>query len=167
MDKRLAMIFARRSVREYTKEAVSAADLHSLLEAAMAAPSGSDRQPWQFVVVSDRPTLDALATAHPYGKMIAKAPLAIAVCGDPSRSGWWVQDCAAATENILLAAAALGLGSVWIGCYSRPEREEAVRRCLDIPREIDVFSLVSIGHPAERKSPRTQYNTAKVHIGRW
>lgn len=167
MDERLKMIYARRSVREYTSEPVEETDIRSLLEAAMAAPSGSDRQPWQFVVVTDRRTLDELAAAHPYGKMIAKAPLAIAVCGDPSVSEWWVQDCSAATENLLLAAAGLGLGAVWIGCHTRPERERVVRRCLDIPDSIGVLSLIAVGHPAEWPAARTQYGSSKVHRGGW
>lgn len=167
MDERLRTIYARRSVRKYTADPVEEAEIRSLLEAAMAAPSGSDRQPWQFVVVTDRRTLDELAAAHPYGKMIAGAPLAIAVCGDRSVSDWWAQDCSAATENLLLAATALGLGAVWIGCHTRPDREQAVRRCLEIPDSIGVLSLIAVGHPAEWPSARTQYKPDKVHVDRW
>jgi nitroreductase len=167
MDERLGIIFARRSIREYTDEPVSEADIQSLLEAGMAAPSASNRQPWHFVVVTDRETLKALGRAHPFGKMIARASLAIAVCGDPATSDWWVQDCSAATENILVAAAGLGLGGVWLGCHGRPEREGAIRGVLGIPERIGVLSLLSIGHPAEEKEARTQYNPAHVHRGRW
>jgi len=167
MDDRLKMILARRSVRDYTRETVAESDLRSLLEAAMAAPSANNRQPWRFVVVRDRTILDLLAAAHPYGRMIAKAPLAFAVCGDASVSDWWVQDCSAATENLLVAAAGLGLGAVWVGCHGRPEREEAVRRCLGIPKAIGVLCLVAVGHPAERLPPRTQYDPAKLHAERW
>jgi len=167
MDPRLAIIFARRSIRRYTDEPVDEADIQSLLEAGMAAPSGSNRRPWHFVVVTERTTLQALAAAHPYGKMTAHAALAIAVCGDPAISDWWVQDCSAATENILIAAAALGLGAVWIGCHGRPEREQAIRDVLGIPRNIGVLSLLAIGHPAEEKEARTQFDPARVHRDRW
>jgi nitroreductase len=99
--------------------------------------------------------------------MIGEAAVAIAVCGDPAASEWWVQDCSAATENILIAAVGLGLGGVWLGCHGRPEREQAVRDVLGIPPRIGVLSLLSIGHPAEKKEPRTQYNAARVHRDRW
>ncbi len=167
MDPRLNIIFARRSIRRYTGEPVSEADIQSLLEAGMAAPSGSNRKPWHFVVVTERATLRALAGAHPYGKMTAHAALAIAVCGDPAISDWWVQDCSAATENILIAAAGLGLGAVWIGCHGRPEREQAIRDVLHIPAHIGVLSLLAIGHPAEEKEARTQFDPARVHHDRW
>ena len=167
MDERLEMIFARRSIRRYTGQAVSDADIKSLLEAGMAAPSASNRKPWHFVAVTDRDLLNALAAAHPYGKMLGHAPLAIAVCGDPAISDWWVQDCTAATENILVAASGLGLGAVWLGCHGNPEREQATREVLGIPEQIGVLSLLSIGHPGEEKEPRTQYDAARVHADSW
>jgi nitroreductase len=167
MDDRLATIFARRSIRAYTDEPVSEKDLKSLLEAGMAAPSGSNRKPWHFVAVTERQVLRALAEAHPYGKMLAHAGAAIAVCGDPSVSKWWVQDCSAATENILIAATALELGAVWIGCHGSPEREQAIRGVLGIPDSIAVLSLLSVGHPAEEREARTQYDPNKVHRNRW
>jgi nitroreductase len=167
MDNRLEIIFARRSIRVYTDEPVSAEDIQSLLEAGMAAPSGSNRKPWHFVVVTDRSKLAALAQKHRYGKMLSGAALGIAVCGDPAVSDWWVQDCSAATENILVAAAGLGLGAVWLGCQSRPEREQVVRDVLGIPDRIGVLSFISIGHPAERKEPRTQFDPGRVHLSQW
>lgn len=167
MDERLGAIFARRSIRVYAGEPVSQADIQSLLEAGMAAPSASNRRPWHFVVVTDREILRALAQAHPFGKMLARAEVAIAVCGDPAISDWWVQDCSAATENILVAAAALGLGAVWIGSHGRSERENAIRNVLGIPAQIGVLSLISIGHPGEEKEARTQYDAARVHRNTW
>jgi nitroreductase len=161
------MIFSRRSIRAYTDEPVSQDDVQSLLEAGMAAPSSTNLKPWHFVVVTDRDLLLALAEAHPYGKMLARAPLAIAVCGDPAVSGAWVVDCSAATENILIAAAGLGLGGVWLGCHGAPERVEAVRTILGIPDTIGVLSLLSIGHPAETKPARTQFDPARVHTNLW
>jgi len=126
---RLALnnIFARRSIRQYTDESVSEEQVKTLLEAAMAAPSASDRRPWHFIVVRERATLDALAERHPYAKMLFAAPLCIVPCADPAISdAWWVQDCSAATENLLLAATALGLGAVWVGVYPRTARVQAV-----------------------------------------
>ena len=167
MDDRLTAIFSRRSIRVYAEKPVSDAEIQSLLEAGMAAPSASNRKPWHFVAVTDRETLCVLAEAHPYGKMLAKAGAAIAVCGDPKVSAWWVQDCCAATENILIAVSALGLGAVWLGCHGNPEREQAVRDVLGIPDSIGVLSLLSIGHPAEEKEARTQYDSRRVHGNRW
>jgi nitroreductase len=167
MDPRLDIIFSRRSIRAYTDEPVSEADIQSLLEAGMAAPSASNRKPWHFVVVTDRDTVRALAAAHPFGKMIASAAVGIAVCGDPAISDWWVEDCSAATENILVAAAGLGLGAVWLGSHGRPEREVAIREILGIPERMGVLSLLSIGHPGEEKEARTQYDPARVHWGDW
>ncbi|MEJ2734638.1 MAG: nitroreductase family protein [Anaerolineae bacterium] len=167
MDARLQIVFSRRSIRVYTDEPVSETDIQSLLEAGMAAPSASNRRPWHFVVVTERDTLRALAVAHPFGKMLASASAAIAVCGDPAISDWWVQDCSAATENILVAAAGLGLGAVWLGSHGRPERERAVREVLGIPERMGVLSLLSIGHPGEEKGARTQYDPAHVHRGGW
>jgi len=161
-------IFARRSIRRYTAEPVSGADIETLLEAAMAAPSASNRKPWSFVVVTERQTLDRLAEVHPHGKMLFEAALCIAVCGGPTSSErFWVQDCSAATENLLLAATALGLGAVWLGVYPREDRVAAVRQVLGIPDTIAPLNLISIGHPAEEKEPRTQYDESRVHRERW
>lgn len=160
-------IFSRRSIRKYTGEPVSEADVQTLLEAAMAAPSASNIKPWHFVVVTQREMLDALADAHPHGKMLAQAPLCIAVCGDPDLSRYWEQDCSAATENLLLAVSALGLGAVWLGVHPRDDRIGFTRRILDIPENIVPLNLISIGHPAEEKEPRTQYDEARVHRGGW
>ena len=167
MDERLDIIFCRRSIRRYTDQPVSDEDVRSILEAGMAAPSASNRKPWHFVTVTDKAKLKALADEHPYGKMLPGAGLAIAACGDPSISDWWVQDCTAATENILIAVSGLGLGGVWLGCHGRPERERAVRKVLGIPTKVGVLSLLSIGHPDEEKQARTQYDPARVHKEQW
>jgi nitroreductase len=168
MNPTLESIFARRSIRQYTDEPVTAKEIQTLLEAGMAAPSASNRRPWHLVTVTDRETLVALGRAHPYGKMTAGAGVAIAVCGDPSVSPkYWVQDCSAVTENILIAATALGLGSVWLGCHPNADRAEAVRRILHIPDEIGVLSLISIGRPGESKPARTQYDPACDHREHW
>jgi len=164
----LEAIFARRSIRAYTNEPVSEEEVRSLLEAGMAAPSARNLRPWHFVAIRDRATLRALAAAHPHGAMLAGAGVAICVCGDTEISpDFWIQDCAAATENILVAAAALGLGAVWLGCHPREERVSAIRAVLGIPARAGVLSLVSIGRPGETKEPRTQYDETRVHHDTW
>jgi nitroreductase len=164
----MEMILSRRSIRKYTTELVNSDDVEKMLEAAMAAPSASNRKPWHFIVVADRKVLDSLAGAHPYGKMLFEAPLCVVVCGDTSISErFWVQDCSAATENLLLAATALDLGAVWVGVFPSEERISAVRRVLKIPETIIPLNLVPIGHPAEEKEPRTQYDEKRVHNEHW
>jgi nitroreductase len=160
-------IFARRSIRKYQEQAVSEKHIDTLLQAAMAAPSASNRKPWHFVVITERERLDGLADLLPYGKMLAEAPLAIAVCGEPAMSDYWVQDCSAATENLLLAATALGLGAVWLGVYPREERAGAVAQRLELPTGTLPLNVIAIGHPAEEKEARTQYDQARVHRERW
>jgi nitroreductase len=168
MDKRLDLIFRRRSIRRYQTKPIDRKDMRILLEAGMAAPSASNLKPWHFVTVTNRDRLKALADAHPYGKMLAKAALAIAVCADPSISGrYWEQDCSAATENVLLGASALGLGTVWLGCHPREERKTAIRKVLGIPDSIQILSLISVGYPAEEKEVRTQYDETRVHEEEW
>jgi nitroreductase len=147
---------------------VSEQDVKTLLEAAMAAPSASNLKPWHFVILTDRQTLNDLAESHPHGKMLTEATLCIAVCGDMTISErYWVQDCSAATENLLLAAAALGLGAVWLGVYPREERVAVVREVLGIPQAVVPLNLISIGYPAESKKPRTQFDDTRVHRERW
>ncbi len=164
----LEAIFARRSIRAYTGEPVSREAIAQLLEAGMAAPSSNNRKPWHFVVVSDRETLAKLAEVHPHGRMLGQAAAAIAVCGDTEIApDFWIQDCAAATENILVAVAGLGLGAVWLGCHPREGRVAAIREVLGVPARVGILSLISIGHPGEKKEPRTQYDEKRVHHERW
>lgn len=165
-DAAFRTILARRSIRKYTDQPVSPAHLRRLLEAAMAAPSANNRQPWHFVVVTEREMLNMLADRHPYAKMLFEATACIAVCGDPENP-LWVQDCAAATQNILLAATELGLGTVWLGVHPRAEREREVRDVLGVPLLYTPFCLIAVGHPAEEKEPRTQYDEGRVHRERW
>lgn len=168
MNRKLDVIFSRRSIRRYLDDPVTEQEIQSLLEAGMAAPSADNARPWHMVTVTDAGTLERLAEAHPYGKMVARAPLAIAVCGEPSASlRYWVQDCSAATENILIAAAALGLGAVWLGCHPNADREAAIRAVLGIPEDVGVLSLIPVGRPAEHKPARTQYDPSRHHRERW
>ena len=167
MDERLQIVFSRRSIRQYTGQPISEADITSLLEAGMAAPSAMNRRPWHLVAVDDKQVMQKIASSSPYGRTLPGAALVIVVCGDPSVSDWWLQDCTLATENILVAAAGQGLGAVFLGCHGKPEREEPIRRALSIPDEIGMASVLCIGHPAEKKEPRTQYHPAQAHRNRW
>ena len=163
-------IYNRRSIRSYTDQPVGQDVIEDLLRAAMAAPSAGNQQPWQFVVIDDRRILDAIPEYHEYSAMLKQAPLAIVVCGDARLAkleGYWAQDCSAATQNLLLAAHASGLGAVWLGVYPREERVAAVRQVLGIPETVVPLNLISIGHPAEEKEPRTQYDESRVHRERW
>ena len=161
------VIKSRRSIRRYTPDRVTEAEVRQLLEAAMAAPSANNSQPWHFVLVEDQRSKERLAETHPWSGMIAEAPLAIAVCGEKRRSRYWVQDTSAATENLLLAAAALNLGAVWIGVHPDHGREAHVRQALGMPDGIGVLCLIAVGRPAEHKPPRENYNERRIHYDQW
>ena len=168
MDDRLSPLFARRSIRRYTGAPVKDHDIKALLEAAMAAPSARGLDPWRFVVVTERKRLDRLAGLHPYASMLDRAGACIAVCGDESVSpDFWVQDCSAATENILVAASMLGMGAVWLGVHPRKDREQGLKRELGIPERTGLLCLVALGIPAEPPEPRTRYDEDKVRREHW
>ena len=166
-------IMTRTSIRQYTSESVSKADIEMMLRAGMAAPTAVNKQPWHFVVVTDRDQLNALATANRGTGMAAKAPLAIVVCGDMQKTlpgvgqGFWVQDCSAATENILLAANALGLGAVWTGLYPNEERAKAVRDVVKAPEHIVPLCTIVIGHPAEQPKPKDKWKPENVSYNKF
>ena len=166
----LEAILTRRSIRKYQDKLVDDDTVRKLLEAAMAAPSSMNLQPWRFIVIDDRAILDKIPDLHPHAKMLKEAPLAVLVCADSkvqNIEGYWAQDCSAATENILLAAHALGLGAVWLGVFPRKERMDAVVGLLDLPEEIKPVSLISIGHPAEEKPASNRFDPSRVHHNKW
>ena len=156
-------LMTRTSIRQYTDQTVSADTIETLLRAGMAAPTAVNKQPWHFVAITDREKLDGTATANPNAGMAKKAPLAIVVCGDmkkalegPARA-FWIQDCSAATENILLAAHALGLGAVWTGLYPNEDRAKAVSELLKLPETIIPLCAIVIGYPAEQPQPKDKW----------
>ena len=166
----LEAILTRRSIRTYKDEPVSDETIGTLLQAAMASPSAGNQQPWAFVVIRDRAVLDTIPAVHPYAPMAAGAPLAIVVCGDPSREKYkdfWVQDCAASTQNLLLAAHASGLGAVWCGVHPAEERVTAMRELLGLPAHVIPLSLVVLGIPEEAKGPADRFDASRVHYDRW
>jgi nitroreductase len=163
-------IHGRRSIRRYTAQPVAEEMVEKLLRAAMAAPSAGNQQPWQFVVIDDRATLNAIPQFHPYSAMLREAPLAIVICGDERQEkykGYWVQDCSAATQNLLLAAHALGLGAVWLGVYPLSDRVAKTQELLGLPSHVIPLAIVAVGHPAEKKGPEDRFQASRVHRNRW
>lgn len=166
----LTAILARRSIRAYTTRTVDPEQIEDLLRAAMSAPSAGNERPWHFIVIRDRQLMETIPDIHPYSKMLREAPAAILVCGDPTLEkyhGYWVQDCAAATENILVAATALGLGSVWLGVYPEQDRMVGLRKLLGIPEYIIPFAIIPVGYPDEQKEMVDRYEAERVHTERW
>lgn len=162
-------ILSRRSVRQYTAEPVTQAQLKAALEAAMAAPSAMHCDPWRFLVLTRREDLDALADLLPYGKMLHRAPAAFVICGDTGAAhrgelSYLLQDVSAALENLLLALHAQGLGAVWLGIHPNADRVEGVARRFALPEGLLPIAAVAVGHPAEHPAPRTRYDETKV---RW
>ncbi len=166
----MTALCSRRSIRLYTNKTVAQETVRELLGAAMSAPSAGNERPWHFIVLTDRSILDSIPRFHPYSAMLRQASVAILVCGDVSlekHKGYWVLDCAAATENILVAAHAKGLGAVWCGVYPTEDRVANIRHLLGLPEQIVPFSLVPLGFPAETKHAGERYDAARVHENRW
>jgi nitroreductase len=167
MPEILDIIMKRRSIRKFTDQSVPKEVLVQLLQAAMSAPSAVNSQPWQFVVVDEPEAMQKLRAVLVYGKY--NAPAAIIVCGSPKTAKnpastlFWVQDCSAALENILIAAAGMGLGTVWIGVYPIPTNIAQVRSVAKLPRSVTPLGVVYIGYSAENIPSRTQYDETKVH----
>ncbi|MCP3893764.1 MAG: nitroreductase family protein [Bacteroides sp.] len=160
-------IFARKSVRTYLDKGVEKEKIDWMLRAGMAAPTGRDLRPWEFVVISDRATLDSMATALPYAKMLKQARQAIVVCGDSTRSSYWYLDCSAATQNILLAAESLGLGAVWTAAYPYEDRMEVVRRFTNMPENVLPLCIIPFGYPATNEKPKQKFDEKKIHYGKF
>ena len=167
MNKQYELLLNRRSIRKYTDQKVDEETIKKILEAGLSAPSAKNLQPWHFIVVTDREALDKLADVRPVWKMLKGAPLGFVVLADLSLyddvPAMYVQDCSAATENMLLAAQALGLGGVWLGLYPREEAISGVRELFDIPENMMPIAAMSIGYPAEQRDPRPEPKWEKVH----
>jgi nitroreductase len=167
MENILDTIYKRRSIRKYLDKEVSRDVLKSLLQAGMAAPSANNGQPWEFVAVNDGKIMDQFRAKMKHGNY--NAPAAIMVLANlkqaqsKSSEKFWVQDCIAAVENILIAAAGLGLGAVWIGSYPKEDVMKDEREILGIPEDVIPLALIYVGYPAEVQPPRTQYQETKVH----
>lgn len=159
-------ILTRTSIRKYTDQPVSKTDIETLLRAGMAAPTAVNRQPWHFVAVTDKAKLKELSGGR--GGMLEQCALAIVVCGNMEKTmqgkgqEFWIQDCSAATENILLAAHALGLGAVWTGGYPMEERVASISKALKLPETIIPLCTIVIGHPAESPTPKDKWKPENI-----
>ncbi len=165
-------IATRTSIRDYEARPVEKEKVEKMLRAAMAAPTAMNKQPWHFVVVEQRSVLDSLADANPNAKMLLKAPLAIVVCGDMDKviegggRDFWIQDASAATENLLLAAHAMGLGAVWTGAYPSEERSKAISATLSLPDNLVPLNMIVIGYPAEHPQPKDKFKEENITFKR-
>ena len=160
-------IYARRSIRKFQERPVEKEKLETLLKAAMAAPSARNGKPWEFVVVTQPEGMKKVRSVmilSPYN-----APAAIIVCGNtsvikrPLAARFWVQDCSAATENVLLAAVELGLGTVWLGVHPIQNLSKQISKIFQLPKTVQPLNVIYVGYPNEEKPPRTQYDPACVH----
>jgi nitroreductase len=159
-------ILTRRSVRKFTNQPVSEELITEILRAAMFAPSAGNQQPWQFIVLTDHKLMDKIPAFHPYADMLPHCPVAIVVCGDPrleKHKGFWIEDCSAATQNLLIAAHALGLGAVWVSAYPEKSRVEGLQKLLNLPSEIIPLSLIPIGYPAQETAEVDRFNPERIH----
>jgi nitroreductase len=166
----LDAIHTRRSIRKYQDRPVEDTLVRDCLAAAMSAPSAGNGQPWQFVVITERGILDRIPELHPHAPMARQAQVGVVVCADLARekyAGYWPIDCAAATQNLLLAAHALGLGAVWCGIHPRPERVAAMRSLLALPEGITPFALVLMGWPGEESGRRERFDATRIHYNGW
>lgn len=165
-------ILNRRSIRKYKEQAIPEELFTELLEAGMCAPSAGNERPWHFIVITERSLLKGITEFHQHSQMLKQAPAAIIVCADLTCNkypgiDYWVQDCAAATENILLAAQDKGLGTCWLGVYPREDRMAGMSRLLGLPEHIIPFSAIAVGYPAEIKSAGSRYDGSRVHRNGW
>ncbi|MDR2036703.1 MAG: nitroreductase family protein [Bacteroidales bacterium] len=168
-EKVIDVIHHRTSIREYRDRPVTREQLEILVKAGMAAPSAMNKQPWRFIIVDDKEVLHALGKDIQTSKMVQQAPAAIVVCGDMQLAGegwlqqYWIQDCSAASQNILLAITDMGLGGVWTSVYPAPDRMEKVSGILDLPGHIIPLNIIPVGYPDKKYSPRNKWDANKVH----
>jgi nitroreductase len=173
MKDTLTIIAQRKSVRHFTDQSLTDKQFEILLRAAMAAPSAKNIQAWEFIVITDRIMLDKMGESLPYAKMLIQAPAAIVVCGNvskytPESELNWVSDCAAATENILLAAEAIGLAAVWTASFPYPERIAAVREAVkNMPEEIVPLAVIPVGYAARDEKVKDKWHPEKIHYNQW
>jgi len=166
----LTAIHTRRSIRKYEDRPVPDDLVRQVLAAAMMAPSARNAQPWHFIVIDDPQVLAKASRINPHAYMAADAPMAILLCGDLDlelSSGYWPVDCAAAAENLLLAAHALGLGAVWTGIHPREERIEGFRSLFDLPDNVMPHCMIVLGYPAEEATSEDRYRTDRVRRNEW
>ena len=163
-------IRTRRSIRKFTARPVERELVMELIEAAMYAPSAGNEQPWQFLVINDRAILDEVPHINPNAAMAREASVAILVCGDLTLEkfqGFWVQDCSAAAQNLLLAAHAKGLGAVWTGIHPMEDRVEKMRNLLGLPDHIIPLALIPVGYPNKKVAPESRFKKDRIRFNKW
>ncbi|WP_425803399.1 nitroreductase family protein [Desulfitobacterium sp. Sab5] len=164
------VILNRKSIRKYKDIKLSDDIVEELLRAGMQAPSAANEQPWEFVVLRDKEIMKKITEFHPYSKMLLNTNLAIVVCGDKGKEvlkDFWVQDCSAATENILLAAEDKGLGAVWLGVYPIEDIVDALKKLLSLPESVIPLSIIPVGYPNEQRETVSRFNKSRIHYNRW
>ena len=168
----LANIHSRKSVRNFTEKPVSQEDLTTIMKAGMAAPTGFDKRPWQFIATTDRTIMMELRKELGYAKGLDTSTAAIVVCGDmskvhPDNSEFWITDTCAATENMLLAIEAMGLGGVWCTLYPGEDRMEHARNVLNLPEHIMPMCVIPIGYPTGVEKPKDKFDATNIHWDKW
>ena len=169
----ISNIMTRVSVRDFTGEKITEAQIDTLLRAAMSAPSAINKQPWAFIVVTDDTLIAQLGEALPYSRCSNHPAVAIIPCGDLSKAiegemgAFWINDVSAATENILLAAHAMGLGAVWTGLHPDMNRATMVQQMLGLPEHIIPLCVVPVGVPAEQPEVKDKYKPENIHYNKW
>jgi nitroreductase len=163
-------LITRRSIRKYKNDEISRDLITEIVKAGMYAPSAVNCQPWHFIIVDDRNTMDQIMRVHAYSSMLAGAKYAILVLGDENLQhgpGYWAVDCAAATQNILLAAHAKGLGAVWLGVHPREQRKKDIAGLFSLPEHIQPFSIISVGYPDETPQTPDRFKKERIHYNKW
>jgi nitroreductase len=163
-------IITRRSIRKYKKKVISEKIIKKLIEIGMSAPSAGNEQPWHYIIIDNSEILNKITEFHPHSKMLKEAECAILICFDKElekHKGMAVQDCSASTQNIMIAANAYGIGTVWLGIYPRIQRLKGMKILLNLPNNIIPFSIISLGYPAEKKPSEKRYKLKRIHFNQW
>ncbi len=163
-------LITRRSIRKYKDNAISREAIEEIVKAGMYAPSAVNCQPWHFIIVDNRDIINQIIEVHAYSSMLADAQFAVLVLGDEHLQhgpGYWAVDCAAATQNILLAAHAKGLGAVWLGLHPREQRKKDIAELFSLPEHIQPFSIISIGYPDESPQIPDRFKKDRIHYNQW
>lgn len=166
-------IMTRTSIRSYSDKEVDKGQIDTLLRAAMAAPTAGNKQPWRFVVINDKKKLESISEKFQYMTMAKEASIAVIMCGDTTATfsgeghDFWIQDVSAASENLLLAAHAMGLGAVWCGIYPQKERATVFSEMLELPSNIIPMACICIGYPNGEGSPKDKWKPEYIHYNSW
>lgn len=166
----ITSIIERRSIRKFKDKEIPNEAIEKILKSAMYAPSGGNAQPWDFIFVTNKDKLNSITNIHPYSHALKSASCAIIVCGNKEKEkfeGLWIQDCSAATQNILLSSHSLGIGSVWLGLYPELDRVKGVQRIFNLPNHITPFAVIALGYSDEKNTMPDRFNKDSIHYDKW